>query len=127
MPLTGRNDNPKKKGQTTMNYYGILTNYEERMEANLEQYSRPEKAGTFHLRLDYRTWGKRMCLFCYFTDEDTGEKIRLACWRNAKEHYAPRKCTDIDFARVPTNSLWRCTLEADARGNINWVMAEKTY
>lgn len=72
-----------------MNYYGILTNYEERMEANLEQYSRPEKAGAFHLRLDYRTWGKRMCLFCYFTDEDTGEKIRLACWRNAKEHYAP--------------------------------------
>lgn len=55
-----------------MNYYGILTNYEERMEANLEQYSRPEKAGNFHLRLDYRTWGKRMCLFCYFTDEDTG-------------------------------------------------------
>ena len=43
-----------------MNYYGILTNYEERMEANLEQYSRPEKAGTFNLRLDYRTWGKRM-------------------------------------------------------------------
>ena len=39
-----------------MNYYGILTNYEERMEANLEQYSRPEKAGAFHLRLDYRTW-----------------------------------------------------------------------
>lgn len=58
-----------------MNYYGILTNDEERMEANLEQYSRPEKAGTFNLRLDYRTWGKRMCLFCYFTDEDTGEKI----------------------------------------------------
>ena len=32
-----------------MNYYGILTNYEERMEANLEQYSRPEKAGTLSL------------------------------------------------------------------------------
>ena len=107
-----------------MNYYGILTNYEERMEANLEQYSRPEKAGTFHLRLDYRTWGKRMCLFCYFTDEDTGEKIRLACWRNAKAHYAPRKCTAIDFARVRTDSLWRCTLEEDTKGNINWVMAE---
>lgn len=29
MPLTGKNDNPKKKGQKTMNYYGILTNYEE--------------------------------------------------------------------------------------------------
>lgn len=30
-----------------MNYYGILTNDEERMEANLEQYSRPEKVGAF--------------------------------------------------------------------------------
>ena len=126
MQLTGKNDNLKKKGQKTMNYYGILTNYEERMEANLEQYSRPEKAGTFNLRLDYRTWGKRMCLFCYFTDEDTGEKIRLACWRNAKAHYAPRKCTAIDFARVRTDSLWRCTLEEDTKGNINWVMAEAT-
>lgn len=44
MQLTGKNDNLKKKGQTTMNHYGILTNYEERMEANLEQYSRPEES-----------------------------------------------------------------------------------
>lgn len=67
-----------------MNYYGILTNDKERMEANLEQYSRSEKAGTFNLRLNYRTWDKRMYLFCYFTDEDTGEKIRLACRCNSK-------------------------------------------
>ena len=40
-----------------------------------------------------------MCLFCYFTDLDTGEKIRLACWRGAGERYAPRK-SDIDFAKV---------------------------
>lgn len=103
MPLAGKNDNQKKKGQKTMNYYGILTNYEERMEANLEQYSRPEKAGTFNLRLDYRTWGKRMCLFCYFTDEDTGEKIRLACWRNAKAHYAHWKRTPKEIL----TGLWR--------------------
>jgi len=37
-----------------MNYYGILTNDKERMEANLEQYSRSEEAGTFNLRLNYR-------------------------------------------------------------------------
>lgn len=33
-----------------MNPYGILTTYEERMKANLHQYQRPEKAGTFRLR-----------------------------------------------------------------------------
>lgn len=60
-----------------MNPYGILTSYEERMKANLQRYQRPEKAGSFRLRLDHRTWGKHMCLFCYFTDLDTGEKIRL--------------------------------------------------
>lgn len=38
-----------------MNPYGILTSYEERMKANLQQYQRPEKAGTFCLRLDHRT------------------------------------------------------------------------
>ena len=53
-----------------MNPNGILTTYEERMKANLQQYQRPEKAGTFRLRLDHRTWGKHMCLFCYFTDLD---------------------------------------------------------
>ena len=64
-----------------MNSYGILTSYEERMKANLQRYQRPEKAGTFRLRLDHRTGGKHMCLFCYFNNLDTGEKIRLACWR----------------------------------------------
>lgn len=39
-----------------MNPYGILTSYEERMKANLQRYRRPEKAGTFRLRLDHRTW-----------------------------------------------------------------------
>ena len=33
-----------------MNPYGILTSYEERMKANLQQYQRPEKAGIFRLR-----------------------------------------------------------------------------
>lgn len=70
-----------------MNPNGILTTYEERMKANLQQYQRPEKAGTFLVRLDHRTWGKHMCLFCYFTDMDTSEKIRLACWRGAGERY----------------------------------------
>ena len=82
-----------------MNPNGILTTYEERMKANLQRYQHPEKAGTFRLRLDHRTWGKHMCLFCYFTDMDTSEKIRLACWRGAGERYAPRK-SDIDFAKV---------------------------
>lgn len=36
-----------------MNPYGILTSYEERMKDNLQRYQRPEKAGTFRLRLDY--------------------------------------------------------------------------
>ena len=53
-----------------------------------------------------------MCLFCYFTDLDTGEKVRLACWRGAGECYAPRKCT-IDFAKVRTSpagaALWQQT------------------
>lgn len=48
-----------------MNPYGILTSYEERMKANLQRYQRPEKARTFRLRLDHRTWGKHMCLLCY--------------------------------------------------------------
>ena len=39
-----------------MNPYGILTSYEERIKANLQRYQRPEKAGTFRLRLDHRTW-----------------------------------------------------------------------
>ena len=81
-----------------MNLYGILTSYEERMKANLQRYQRPEKAGTFRLRLDHRTWGKHMCLFCYFTDLDTGEKIRLACWS--------------------------CTLAANVYGIIDWINAE---
>ena len=106
-----------------MNPNGILTTYEERMKANLQRYQRPEKAGTFRLRLDHRTWGKHMCLFCYFTDLDTGEKIRLACWRGAGERYAPRK-SDIDFAKVRDRTAWRCTLTANAYGDINWTDAK---
>lgn len=106
-----------------MNPNGILTTYEERMKANLQQYQRPEKAGIFRLRLDHRTWGKHMCLFCYFTDLDTGEKIRLACWRGAGERYAPRKCT-IDFAKVRDRTVWRCTLAANVYGIIDWIDAE---
>ena len=106
-----------------MNPNGILTTYEERMKANLQQYQRPEKAGTLRLRLDHRTWGKHMCLFCYFTDLDTGEKIRLACWRGAGERYAPRKCT-IDFAKVRDRTFWSCTLAANVYGIIDWIDAE---
>ena len=47
-----------------MNPNGILTTYEERMKANLQQYQRPEKAGTFRLRLDHRTWGKACVKYC---------------------------------------------------------------
>lgn len=56
MPPTRKNDNqPITERTKTMNPYGILTTYEERMKANLQQYQRPEKAGTFRLRLDHRT------------------------------------------------------------------------
>lgn len=106
-----------------MNPYGILTSYEERIKANLQRYQRPEKAGTFRQRLDHRTWGKHMCLFCYFTDLDTGEKIRLACWSCAGERYAPRKCT-IDFAKVRDHTCWSCTLAANVYGIIDWINAE---
>ena len=64
-----------------------------------------------------------MCLFCYFTNLDTGEKIRLACWRGAEERYAPRK-SSIDFAKVRDRTAWRCTLTANAYGDINWTDAE---
>ena len=124
MPPTRKNDNqPITERTKTMNPYGVLTTYEERMKANLQQYQRPEKAGIFRLRLDHRTWGKHMCLFCYFTDLDTGEKIRLACWRGAGERYAPRKCT-IDFAKVRDRTGWRCTLAANVYGIIDWIDAE---
>lgn len=43
-----------------MNPYGILTSYEQRMKANLQRYQRPEKAGTFCLRLDNRIWVTRV-------------------------------------------------------------------
>lgn len=106
-----------------MNPYGILTSYEERMKANLQWYQRPEKAGTFRLCLDHRTWGKHMCLFCYFTDLDTGEKIRLACWRYAGKRYAPCKST-IDFAKVRDHTCWNCTLAANVYSTIDWINAE---
>ena len=58
-----------------------------------------------------------------FTDLDTGEKIRLACWRGAGERYAPRKCA-IDFAKVRDRTCWSCTLAANVYGIIDWIDAE---
>lgn len=91
-----------------MNHYGILTNYEEHMEANLEQYSRPEKAGAFHLRLDYRTWASECA--CSVTSPMRTPARRFALPAGATPKSTTHPYTTIDFARVLTKGLLRCAI-----------------
>ena len=109
-----------------MNPNGILTTYEERMKANLQQYQRPEKAGRpGHSACALITAPGASTCACSATSP-IWTPARRSAWpaaRGAGERYAPRKCT-IDFAKAHDRTVWRCTLAANVYGIIDWIDAE---
>jgi hypothetical protein len=50
----------------------------------LQAYSNDPPPGTWIGRLDAHAWGRSTNLFCYFTDEATGQKYRLSVFSRSQ-------------------------------------------
>ena len=72
----------------------------------LLDYSKEAPDGTWTGRLDYHAWGLSTNLFCYFTDEATGQKYRLSVFH--RQCYQPYK-DGPNFAHEPIGGRFEIT------------------
>ncbi len=108
-----------------MNEYGVLTTYSEVMNHNGSEYQFPDKEEVIDARLDFRAWGKKWSLGCFFTTLDGGRKLLLNAWGRAvgvNNQYQPQK-SNIDFSKVKDNTLWRVSIKKNSKGKFTWVKA----
>ena len=74
--------------------------------------------------LDFKIWGKRPCLTCYFRDIRTGAKFCLTAFDNEKNtRYTPRD-RDIDFSEQGIeNGLYLVETVGTKKGGSAWANA----
>ena len=74
--------------------------------------------------LDFKIWGKRPCLTCYFRDIRTGDKFCLSAFDNEHDRrYTPRD-KDIDFSKPGIgNGLYLVTTVGTKKGGSVWAAA----
>ena len=74
--------------------------------------------------LDFKIWGKRPCLTCYFRDIRTGDKFCLSAFDNKHDRrYTPRD-KDIDFSEPGIeNGLYLVTTMETKKGGSAWATA----
>ena len=109
-----------------MNDRGILTTRSEVVEHFGETYHFPKKEAVVYARLDFRAWGKKNSLGCYFSSLEDDSKLLLYAWikRNGiNNEYRPSQST-IDFATVKDGTEWKVTIDKNSKGNYTWIMAE---
>lgn len=108
-----------------MNSNGILT-----IRAEVEQkegyaYFYPDHEEIADVKLDFRAWGPKTSLCCYFSylEDDTG--LLLYAWGRRigiNNEYSPQNC-DIDFLQVKDGTHWRVTIKRNTKGNLTWYDA----
>lgn len=109
-----------------MNADGILTTQAEQMAFDASKYKYIESPGAYVGKLVARAWGKGYFLRCYFDNPDFGNFIAIAYWKKRKEgnHYGARD-TEIDFAKVASETTWKLTYKISSQGNLFWAFAEQ--
>ena len=78
--------------------------------------------------LDFKIWGKRPCLTCYFRNIRTGEKFCLSAFDNKRaSRYTPRD-NDIDFSETGIeHGLYLVTTTATKKGGSAWASARLIF
>lgn len=72
----------------------------------MRHYGKDVPDGTWTGGLDYHAWGLSTNLFCYFTDEATGQGYRLSVLH--RQHYQPCK-EGPDFSHEPVGGRFQMT------------------
>ena len=109
-----------------MNDRGILTNWEEVKEQGGFDYPFPTYEFTADAKLDFRAWGKRQYLVCYFSNLENDSTIMLNAWRRKFGDtyiYSPQNCS-VDFSYVEDGTKWRITVKQNSKGNYTWFDAK---
>jgi len=108
-----------------MNEYGVLTTYSEVLNHNGPEYQFPDKEEVVDARLDFRAWGKKWSLGCFFTTLGDNRKLLLNAWGRAvgvNNQYQPQNC-NIDFSKVKDNTIWKLTIKKNSKGRFTWTEA----
>lgn len=98
-----------------------------RIDRSSQGYKRLEEAGEYLVTLKFTTWGKQLCLGCYF-EADDGERFYLYAWLqesgDRRGQYCPRECGP-NFRYVKDGTRWRITTKLNKKGNVYWATAEE--
>ena len=102
-------------------------NYSYLQSPDKRGYSRLIEEGEYIATLNFKVWGKRMSLGCYFETDD-GKKFYLYAWRiqygERKDDYCPRDCA-INFRDVKPGTRWLIKTRRSSKGNVYWSTAEE--
>lgn len=88
-------------------------------------YSWDIPQGEMIARFDGQQWGKSSNLYCYFTEDVTGEQYVLSAFRNDDETgaYGPRD-RQTDFRNMLPGQLFRLYIGETRTGRTRWETAE---
>ncbi len=98
----------------------IITTKDEVVEFGLKDYKLLIGEGEFIGNLDFKHWGKKCNLICYFTTEQK-EKVKLIVYRDNNENYTINK---IDFKVAELETIWKCTYGLTKNGYSRWKKAD---
>lgn len=99
--------------------------YRDAVELGLEpqEYSFAKEAMTTEALLDFKVWGKKWNLQCYFQNIRTGEKFILNAFCGSTKQYTPRD-KSIDFSEPGIeNGLYQVTTAPNSKDKIIWESA----
>ena len=78
--------------------------------------------GSYQATLDFKIWAEKVTgISCYFTKQDTGEKMLLTVYRDriSREYVLG----DTDFRDSPTKALYNIEVKHNSKGNAKLVKA----
>ena len=88
----------------------------------LKDYASDIDEGTYNVRLDYHAWGKSTNLFCYFTDTNSGQKLRLSVF--SRSDYKPYN-SDVAFDQEEVGGVFEITTSISKNGFPKFMTAQK--
>lgn len=108
-----------------MNSNGILTTRAEVEQKEGYAYFYPDHEEIADVKLDFRAWGPKTSLCCYFSYLEDHTGLLLYAWGRRigiNNEYRPQKC-DIDFSQVKDGTYWRVNIKRNTKGNLTWYDA----
>lgn len=78
--------------------------------------------GTYKAILDFKIWSNKVSgVDCFFTTEDSGEKILLTVYRDRTTREYTLK--DLDFRECPVKTTYEIEVKLNSKGNPKFVKA----